>query len=126
MLRFKNYCKKVWSWATLGILLAAPAVAYTPLSSDLPLGKGKLPFTVVGGLLNAVVGLVGSAAFIMVVYGGITWLMAGGNEEKVGQAKKVIIWAVLGLIIIFSAYVIVSFVLSNITAATLTTSTTAT
>ncbi|MBI5622052.1 hypothetical protein HY933_04295 [Candidatus Falkowbacteria bacterium] len=66
-----------------------------------------------GRLAQAVIGLVGAAVFIMVVYGGLLWLFASGNEEKVATAKKTLVWAVIGLLVVFAAYAIVSFTLQQ-------------
>jgi len=44
------------------------------------------------------------------ITGGISWMMAGGNQEKVGKAKKIIISAIIGLVIVFSAYAVTAFV----------------
>lgn len=57
-----------------------------------------------------IIGVLGVAAVIMILYAGFIWLTAGGSEEKVGKAKKIIKQAVIGLIIISFAYGIVGFV----------------
>jgi len=50
----------------------------------------------------------------LILYGGFKWMTAGGNEEQVGEAKKIIISGVIGLIIILSAYAIANFVVGAI------------
>ena len=49
-------------------------------------------------------------AVIIILWGGFQWLTAGGNEDRVGSAKKTIIAGVIGLIIIIAAYAIVTLV----------------
>jgi hypothetical protein len=44
------------------------------------------------------------------IYAGITWMIARGNEQKVAQAKDMIINSVIGIIIVFAAYAITSFI----------------
>jgi hypothetical protein len=44
-------------------------------------------------------------------------MTAGGNEEKVGKAKETLWRAVIGLIIVASAYAITYFVFTNLPAA---------
>lgn len=66
--------------------------------------------TAVGGVINAVLSLVGIGVFVLVVYAGALWIFAAGNEDKIEQSKKILKGSVLGLIVIFSAYVIVNFV----------------
>jgi len=46
----------------------------------------------------------------MLVYSGITFVTALGNEEKIGDAKKIAIYAVIGLSIALSSYLIVSLI----------------
>ena len=43
------------------------------------------------------------------IYGGITWMTAGGNETTVTNAKKTITAAIIGLVIVISAYAITLF-----------------
>jgi hypothetical protein len=47
---------------------------------------------------------------VFVILGGFQWMTAGGNEEKIEKAKKVISAAVIGLIIVLLAWAIVIFV----------------
>jgi len=57
-----------------------------------------------------VFGIIGSLTLIMFVYGGLMFLISGGSSEKVGQAKKIIIAAVVGLLIVFGSWLIINFV----------------
>lgn len=70
-----------------------------------------------GFIIKGVLGLVGSIALVMFIFGGFTWMTAAGNAEKIQKGKDVLIWATLGLIIIFSAYAVLNyiFVTLNIT-----------
>ena len=79
-----------------------------------PLGEGATPQILIGRMINAVLGLVGSLALVMFIYGGFTWMLSAGNQEKVQKGKNILIWASLGLIIIFTAYALVKFVFSSI------------
>ncbi len=85
---------------------------------SLGLGTSDLKQTVVN-ILNLVLGLLSLIAVIMIIIGGFTWLTAGGNEEKVDKAKKIISAAVIGLIIVLLAWAVVIFVArttANVTA----------
>ena len=55
---------------------------------------------------------------VIIIYGGFLWMTAGGNDEKVGEAKKWIFGGIIGLVFILSAYAIASFVISNLVNAT--------
>jgi len=79
---------------------------------DDPLG-GATPQTLIGKVIAAALGLVGSLALAMFIYGGFMWMTAMGNPEKVKKGRDTMLWAVLGLVIIFSAYGLIKFVLTN-------------
>lgn len=53
----------------------------------------------------------GIIAVVVILLGGFKWMTAAGNEDKVSEAKKLIIAGVIGLIIILSAFAIVTFVI---------------
>ncbi len=65
----------------------------------------------IGHIVQSVLGIVGALALAMFIYGGFLWLLSGGNNEQVQKGKNVLIYASLGLIIIFSAYAIVHYIL---------------
>ncbi len=73
---------------------------------------------VVANIIRTVLGLLGIIALLIVLYGGFTYLTAGGNEEKVGTAKKILVNGGIGLLIILSSYAITSFVISRLVSAT--------
>jgi len=60
----------------------------------------------------------GVIAIVVILYGGFVWLTSGGNEEKVGQAKKIITAGVIGLVIIFISYALARFVIEQLITAT--------
>lgn len=76
--------------------------------------KDITPQQLIGKVINAALGVVGSLALIMFIYGGFTWMLAAGNAEAVTKGKNILIWATIGLIVIFSAYALVKFVISGI------------
>lgn len=81
-----------------------------------PLGAGKTDVpTLLGTIINYAMGIIGSLALVMFIYGGATWMLSGGNQEMVGKGKQTLIWASIGIVIIFTAYALVRFVISAIT-----------
>ena len=74
-----------------------------------PLGYTS-PNTLIGKVINGALGIVGSIALAMFIYGGLTWMTAAGNNEKTQKGKDILIWATLGLIVIFSSASILSFI----------------
>jgi len=56
-----------------------------------------------------ILGVVGSVALLFFIYGGFVWILSGGNSELVKKGRDIITGAVIGLIIVFSSYLIVQF-----------------
>lgn len=54
-------------------------------------------------------GIVGALALLMFIYGGITLVISMGNPEKVKKGGEILMSSVLGLIIVFGAYILVKF-----------------
>lgn len=91
----------------------ALAVSFWDPSASLGLSKGDLVSTVVNIILW-VLGILGLVAVIMILIGGFRWMTAGGNEEKVETAKKILTAAIIGLIIVLLAWAIVTFALGTL------------
>lgn len=67
---------------------------------------GRLIFNI----LQAILSIIGLIAVVFVVYGGFKYMTANGDEEQIKAAKKTIVNAVIGLIVILLAWAIVSVV----------------
>jgi len=101
------------------IFLIVPAFVFAqdsaPIPIDNPLGKGIFdPREIIGRFIAAVLGIVGSVALLMFIFGGMTWMTAAGNPERVKKGRDMLIWATLGLGVIFTSYVLVQFILSAV------------
>jgi len=70
--------------------------------------------TMIGNIINVIMGLLGVIAVLIILYGGFMWMTAAGNEEKVTKAKKLIIAGIIGLVVIFAAFAIATFVISSL------------
>jgi hypothetical protein len=115
--------------AGLGLLMApvAPASAATTTITADSLGLSYAAETglastdvrtTISRIIRVAMGLLGIVAVVIILIGGFTWMTAGGNEEKVGEAKKWIFAGVIGLAIILSAYALASFVINQLVNAT--------
>ena len=78
-----------------------------------PLGDASVPF-LIGTTINYVLGVVGSIALAMIVYAGIKFMNARGNPEDVKSASKIMLWAGLGLAMIFFSYLILNYVIQAV------------
>lgn len=82
--------------------------------TDLPHDKTKDLSTIAGEIINYLFGILGTIFLIIILIGGYRWMTAGGNEEKVEAAKKIISAGIWGMIIIFLAYAITYAVLEGL------------
>ncbi len=81
-----------------------------------PLGAGNEdPRVIIGNVIKAVLGIVGSLALGVFIFGGLTWVTSAGSEEKITKGKNMIIWATLGLVVIFMSYAMVTLVIDAVT-----------
>jgi hypothetical protein len=62
---------------------------------------------------NVMLFVVGAISVIMVVIGGLRYVISGGNSGNVTAAKNTILYAIVGLIISIMAYAIINFVISS-------------
>lgn len=69
-------------------------------------------------LINILLGILGLVFVVLIIYGGAEWMTAMGANEKIVKAKKLIINAVIGLVIIIAAYSIANFVIIALNTAT--------
>jgi hypothetical protein len=87
------------------------------VGNGIALGQ-KDPREMVAQIINVVLTLLGIIAVLIVLLGGFKWMTAGGNEDKVSEAKKLLGAGIIGLVIILAAWGITSFVLTELMNAT--------
>ena len=94
------------------LFLLAPLATHaagTTLNS--PLGDaGKSIDTIAKNIITYALGMTGVIALLAFIYGGITWMISAGDTNKVKKGKDIMTWTVLGLIIIFCSYAILTAV----------------
>ena len=61
---------------------------------------------------NVILYIVSIIAVIMLIIGGIKYVVSGGDSKKVTDAKNTVLYAIIGLVIAFLAFAIVNFVIS--------------
>ncbi len=66
-------------------------------------------------ITNTVLYVVGIISVIMLIYGGLRYVISGGDSKKVTDAKNTILYAIIGLIISILAFAIVNFVINAVT-----------
>jgi hypothetical protein len=70
--------------------------------------------TVISKVIKGFLGLLGIIFIILLIVAGQKWMTAGGEEEKVNEAKDTIKRAIIGLIIVVAAYSITYFVFKSL------------
>ena len=58
-------------------------------------------------LTNWILGFISIIATLVIIYGGVQYLTAGGNEDSVANAKKTISYGIIGIVIAGLAYAMV-------------------
>ena len=72
------------------------------------------PRTIIGRIINIALGILGTVAVGLVIYGGFVWMTSGGDEEKIGQGKKILKNGAIGLLIILASWAIATFILTKL------------
>ncbi len=122
---------------TLGVLFT-PLLAVQAAPGDAAKGnfglnavgenlKGDLPFAgedpstagsklpqIIGQIFRTLLSILGLIFLILIVYGGMRWMLARGDSAEVNMAKEILIHAFIGLIIVIAAFSIVSFVFDKV------------
>jgi hypothetical protein len=109
-----SYCPSVAPSAVPGFSCEPSSSSGGSAGITNPLGDIDTPQKLIGKIINSALGIVGSIALVMFIYGGFTWMLAAGNAEAVSKGKNILIWSVIGLVIIFSSYALVNFVFDSI------------
>lgn len=125
----KSLCKKINAFlgaATLFVfclLLAVPSKSFAaiggPLLSNCGVGgdgpkdpKGKEILCVVGNVKTWVLGIVGGIIVLMIIIAGIRYITSAGNAAQAEGAKKTLVGAIIGLIIVVLSEVIIQLVIN--------------
>lgn len=96
--------------------MSNPSVAS---GADCARGNGQ-PSQLVGdgGVFNRITSIllfvVGAVAVVMLIFGGIRYIVSGGDQANVTAAKNTILYAIIGIIIALLAYAAVKFVTTSL------------
>lgn len=122
----------------LGLSFVAPTVAYAapedcsddnltsdPLNSGANCAQGSGTadnLFAQGGVFQTVTNillfLVGAISVIMLIIGGIRYVVSGGDQSAVTGAKNTILYAIVGIVVAFLAFAAVNFVITQLGNAT--------
>ncbi len=115
LISMKHLIKQLAVLCAFAMFFAAQlalGAAQTTLTN--PIAGGEDIRVIVGKILQGVLGLTGTIALIVFIYGGFQWLLARGESGEVKKGLDTMLWAGVGLIVIFGSYAILQRVFTII------------
>ena len=113
----KGLTKITTGIATIITLSAGRAMALTVQEGAEAARGDGMPTELLGDtgvftrLVNTILYAVGIVSVVMLIYGGLRYVLSGGDNKKVTDAKNTILYAIIGLVIAILSYSIVKFVI---------------
>lgn len=120
---------KLFAASFIVVALAVAAVVPAPLHALNPLeetcnssgsannpicqNQGDSAESLIKTIINVLLFIVGAAAVIMLIWGGIRYVTSAGNAAGVTGAKNTIVYAIVGLVVATLAYAIVQWVFTR-------------
>ncbi len=108
-----------------GLAVAFPSLALAGYGLEQTAEESGLDTTargsladIVGNVIGAGLTLIGVLFFILMIYAGISWMLARGNEEISKKALSTVTAAIIGLILVIASYAITRFVFQSVGTAT--------
>jgi hypothetical protein len=65
-------------------------------------------------IANMLIFVVGAAAVIMIIFGGLKYAVSMGHPKRVESARNTILYAIVGLVVAACSYAVVNFVLGTL------------
>ena len=102
-------------------ITADDAFGGTAIKGQIQTGSGlgtADPRAMAAKVINIMLGFLGIIAVVIILFGGFKWMTAAGNDDKVGEAKKLLGAGVIGLVIVLMSYGLAQFVINSLVTAT--------
>lgn len=64
----------------------------------------------IANVFTVIITLIGLAAFVMFIIGAVRWLISGGNSSNVDKARNTMTYAVIGVVIALSAFIVINLI----------------
>ena len=83
-------------------------------------GTAKVPEGVVdvkiliGNVVKNAMGVLGSITLVVFVYGSFLWLTSAGKPDMIKKGTETMLWAAIGICVIFASYAILNFVMTSL------------
>ena len=102
------------AWKPFGGVQCQGSVNNSAVCQDAGGASGNNPLTGDGGLLSKVTGVValitGFAAVLVIFLAGLRLVQSSGNAEDIAGARRAIIYALVGLVVVILARTLILFV----------------
>ncbi len=98
--------------ATVSAAVPAPATNHATAIDPSNLPRSNAWPSTIKTLLQAALGIIGAFAFLSMTLSGLKYITSGGDPGKTSEAKKGIVFALVGLAIAIAAEAIVTFVVN--------------
>lgn len=89
--------------------------AFSVNSIDSAGSSGNFISSRLGVLIGSILSFIGVIFMGLIIYGGLLWMLARGNDQQVERARDLIMQAIIGLIIVLAAYAITAFIGEQLT-----------
>jgi len=99
-----------------GLTEAAGKAGYNTNQACVSAAGGCIP-QIIGQVVSALLGLFGALFLILIMYGGVQYMFAGGDPGKVKSATQTLRNAVLGMLVVTASYAIATYVITSIAGA---------
>lgn len=99
--------------ALLLLFIAIPVITYADITTP---GEYAGEFTVdsvlriVGWAAQWFFGLAMGIGVIMIIAAGVVWMTAAGNADRIGTARKMLIWGLIGIAVALLAWTAQGFI----------------
>lgn len=120
---FKKILKSAVFLFVLSAVFSMADFCFAQDSFGLGVGQGLLlgstePRVIIVRIIQIILGFLGLVALILIIYAGFLWMTSAGDESKVERAKKIIINAVIGIVIILSSFAITTYLINRFSSVT--------
>ena len=93
-----------------------PVTKQEVCSLENPLAGDRTEVTsIISTVIKGALGIVGALTLLMLVWGGFEWLTSAGSPDKVKSGTQTMIWAVIGVVLVFASYILLSTFTSYLT-----------
>lgn len=95
-------------------MLERAAQVFTEVENQINVPKAQAGAVRMQEILQIVFQVTGAISVLIVVIAGFSYILSGGDPQRTARAKDAIMYAIIGLVVSISAYLIVTEVINRI------------